>query len=200
MTRALFFVTLGYLSGSVLFARVLAGLMGKDILTGSKDGNPGTSNAFQYGGFFCGLGTLLGDLCKGFFPVWLFLLGPEAPASPLALSLVTAAPVVGHAFPVFYGFRGGKGIAVTFGCLLGLLPVWPPFAIFVGAFLFFSLVVRITPHFQRTIAAYLTALVCFALTKQPSGIILGFFLIACTVCLRMHMSKEPREAMQVQLL
>ena len=108
--------------------------------------------------------------------------------------------MLGHAFPVFYGFRGGKGIAVTFGCLLGLLPVWPPFAIFVGAFLFFSLVVRITPHFQRTIAAYLVALLCLALTRQPQGITLGFCLIACIVCLRMHLSKEPREAMQIQLL
>lgn len=201
MTRAFFFVTLGYLSGSVLYARVFSRLVGKDILGKSKDENPGTSNAFQYGGFFCGLGTLLGDLFKGFFPVWLFLLGPEAlTAPPLALSLVTAAPVVGHAFPVFYGFQGGKGIAVTFGCLLGLLPCWGPLAFFVGSFLFFSLVVRITPHFQRTIAAYLAALVCLVLSGQPNEIILGFFLIACVVCLRLHMSKEPREAMQVQLL
>lgn len=199
MRRALFFTALGYLCGSVLFARVFSKLMGKDILAESKDANPGTANAFQFGGFFCGLGTLLGDLFKGFFPVWLFLLEPEA-APPLALSLVAAAPVLGHAFPVFYDFRGGKGIAVTFGCLLGLLPVWPPFAIFVGAFLFFSLVVRITPHFQRTIAAYLAALLCLALTRQPQGITLGFCLIACIVCLRMHLSKEPREAMQIQLL
>lgn len=201
MTRVLFFAIFGYLSGSVLFARVISGLMGKDILSGSKDENPGASNAFQYGGFLCGLGTLLGDLLKGFFPVWLFLLGPEAPASPpLALSLVAAAPVLGHAFPVYYGFQGGKGIAVSFGCLLGLLPCWEPLACFVGCFLFFSLVVRITPHFQRTIAAYLSALICLVLTRQSSGIILGFFLIACVVCLRLHKSKEPREAMQIQLL
>lgn len=199
MTRAFFFAALGYLSGSVLFARVFSGLMGKDILAGSKDANPGTANAFQHGGFFCGVGTLLGDLFKGFFPVWLFLRG-SLNAPPLALSLVAAAPVVGHAFPVFYGFQGGKGIAVTFGCLLGLLPLWPPFAIFAGSFLFFSLVVRITPHFQRTIASYLSALILLVLFRQPNEIILGFFLIACVVCLRMHMSKEPREAMQVQLL
>ena len=199
MRRALFFTAFGYLTGSILFARLLAALTGKEIIAQSKDENPGTANAFQYGGFLCGMGTLLGDLCKGFLPVWLFLLEPEA-APPLALSLVTAAPVLGHAFPVFYGFRGGKGIAVTFGCLLGLLPVWPPFAIFVGAFLFFSLVVRITPHFQRTIAAYLVALLCLALTRQTQGITLGFCLIACIVCLRMHLSKEPREAMQIQLL
>ena len=47
MTRIWLFVALGYLSGSVLFARVLAGLMGRDILTKSQDENPGTSNAFS---------------------------------------------------------------------------------------------------------------------------------------------------------
>ena len=175
MTRFLFFITLGYLSGSVLFARIFAGLMGKDILGNSKDENPGTSNAFQYGGFFCGMGTLLGDLFKGFLPVWLFLRG-EDPAPALALSLVMAAPVVGHAFPVFYGFRGGKGIAVSFGCLLGLLPQWQPLGSFIGSFLFFSLVVRISPHFQRTIAAYLGGLLCIALTRQSLPVLLGFLL------------------------
>ena len=73
MMRACFFAVFGYLCGSVLFARLFSAAMGKDILCSSKDGNPGTSNAFQYGGFFCGLLTLLGDLCKGFLPVWLFL-------------------------------------------------------------------------------------------------------------------------------
>ena len=199
MRRALFFTAFGYLTGSILFARLLAGLTGKEIVAQSKDENPGTANAFQYGGFLCGMGTLLGDLCKGFLPVWLFLLEPEA-APPLALSLVTAAPVLGHAFPVFYGFRGGKGIAVTFGVLLGLLPKWQPFAFFAGAFLFFSLVVKVTPHFQRTIVSYLAALALLVLTSQPEETVLGFFLICCVVVLRLHMSKEPREAMQVKLL
>ena len=199
MTRFLFFITLGYLSGSVLFARIFAGLMGKDILGNSKDENPGTSNAFQYGGFFCGMGTLLGDLFKGFLPVWLFLRG-EDPAPALALSLVMAAPVVGHAFPVFYGFRGGKGIAVSFGCLLGLLPQWQPLGLFIVSFLFFSLVVRISPHLQRTIAAYLGGLLCMALTRQSLPVFLGFLLMTSVVCLRLHLSKEPREALQVQLL
>ena len=199
MTRVWLFVVLGYLSGSVLFARVLAGLMGKDILTTSKDENPGTSNAFRYGGFACGAGTLLGDFIKGFLPVWLFLRGGDA-FPRLALALVVAAPVVGHAFPVFYGFRGGKGIAVSFGCLLGLLPAWQPLGLFIGSFLFFSLVVRSAPHFQRTIAAYLGGLICMALTGQPAEMLLGFFLMTCVVCLRLHMSKGPREAMQVQLL
>ncbi len=199
MIRMIEYMILGYLSGSVLYARVFSRLLGKDnIYDQSKDRNPGTANAFTYGGFWCGLGTLLGDLLKGAVPVWLFLRG--ASASPtLALALVAAAPVFGHAFPVFYRFQGGKGIATTFGCLLGLLPVWQPLALFIGAFLLFSLVIRITPHFQRTIFSYLLTLICMLLTGQRSEIILGFLLITSIVCLRMHMSKEPREGLLVRL-
>lgn len=196
MTKALFFTVLGYLSGSVLFARVWAGLTGKEIMEQSKDENPGASNAFRYGGFLCGMGTLAGDLLKGFLPVWLYLRAPEG-SPALALALVVSAPVVGHVFPVYHGFRGGKGIATTFGVLLGLMPGWQPLAIFAGAFLFFSLVVKITPHFQRTIVSYVAALVSLAVSGQPGEVVLGFFLICCVVCLRLHRSKEPREAMQI---
>ncbi|MGN1024866.1 MAG: glycerol-3-phosphate acyltransferase [Faecousia sp.] len=199
MIRMIEYMILGYLSGSVLYARVFSRVLGKDnVYEQSKDCNPGTANAFTYGGFWCGLGTLLGDLLKGAVPVWLYLRGASSSPS-LALALVAAAPVFGHAFPVFYRFQGGKGIAATFGCLLGLLPVWQPLALFIGAFLLFSLVIRITPHFQRTIFSYLLTLICMLLTKQRPEIILGFLLITAIVCLRMHMSKEPRESMLVRL-
>ena len=199
MIRMIEYMILGYLSGSVLYARVFSRLLGKDnIYEQSKDCNPGTANAFTYGGFWCGAGTLLGDLLKGAVPVWLYLRGASG-APTLALALVVAAPVFGHAFPVFYRFQGGKGIAVTFGCLLGLLPVWQPLALFIGAFLLFSLVIRITPHFQRTIFSYLLTLICMLLTKQRPEIILGFLLITAIVGLRMHMSKEPREGLLVRL-
>ena len=199
MMRMIEYMILGYLSGSVLYARVFSQMLGKDhIYERSRDRNPGTANAFTYGGFWCGLGTLLGDLLKGAVPVWLYLRGASSSPS-LALALVAAAPVFGHAFPVFYRFQGGKGIAATFGCLLGLLPVWQPLALFIGAFLLFSLVIRITPHFQRTIFSYLLTLICMLLTKQRPEIILGFLLITAIVCLRMHMSKEPRESMLVRL-
>lgn len=193
------YVLLGYFSGSVLFARVMSGLLGKgDIYAGSKDCNPGASNAFTYGGLFCGLGTLAGDLLKGFVPVWLFR-HSAAPMPSLALALVIAAPVLGHAFPIFYRLRGGKGIAVTFGCLLGLFPQWQPLGIFAGIFILLSTVIRVTPHFHRTILSYLLALICMFLTGQSQEAILGFGLITGIVLVRMHMSREPRERMLVRL-
>ncbi len=130
MISTLLYIVLGYLSGSILFARIAAGLFHKNtILTDSADANPGTANAFVYGGFLCGIFTLLGDLLKGFLPVYLFLHTQHASALPF--SFILAAPVLGHAFPIFYRFKGGKGIAVSFGCLLGLLPERLPVAILI---------------------------------------------------------------------
>ena len=72
MLRSLKFIVMGYLCGSVLFARICAKLFNKpEILLESKDKNPGAANAFQYGGFLCGILTLGGDLAKGFLPIFL---------------------------------------------------------------------------------------------------------------------------------
>ena len=99
----LVYAIVGYLAGGILFCDLLLrGLKQVDVFRAADDGNPGTHNAFQLGGLWCGLGTLLGDLAKGFFPVWLCLRRVSG-LSPL-LSLTLLAPVLGHAFPL--GRRG----------------------------------------------------------------------------------------------
>ena len=119
MTRFYFYLLAGYLSGSVLYAHIWGRfLCRKDVTAGTRDGNPGTANAFMVGGFWCGILTLLCDLAKGFVPVWLFL--RQTDSTDFVLAFVLAAPVIGHIFPLFHHFRGGKGIATSFGCLLGL--------------------------------------------------------------------------------
>ena len=70
-----------------------------------------------FGGFLCGLLTLSGDLLKGFVPVQLYMHNAGTDAG---LALVLAAPVLGHAFPLFYGFRGGKGVATILGAGTGI--------------------------------------------------------------------------------
>lgn len=196
------YIIMGYLSGSILFARICAKLMNKPgMLQESRDGNPGTANAFKYGGFLCGAVTLLGDVAKGFLPVFMYLkYSGEYRSFPLGAALVFAAPVLGHAFPIFFRFQGGKGIAVTFGCLLGMFPDMMPVVIFALLFVFFSLVLRITPHFARTIVTYIVSLCAFIRLHCESEIVLGFLLITMTVFLRLHMSKEQRERMKVKLL
>lgn len=202
MIETVKFIAIGYLSGSILFARVCAKLMNKPaILQESRDGNPGTVNAFKYGGFMCGIITLIGDLAKGFLPVFVFwryggVLKEFVPAA----ALVLVSPVLGHAFPAFSNFQGGKGIAVTFGCLLGTYPELIPVMVFALLFIFFSMVLRITPHFTRTIVTYIATLFIFICLRCPPGILLGFGLISATVMLRFHMSREAREKPEVKLL
>ena len=110
MLRDGLYILFGYLSGSVLYARLFGEWIAKkDITEESRDGNPGTSNAFLYGGFWCGMLTLCCDLLKGFLPVWLWLRYAPGAVDRLTLSFVMAAPVIGHAYPVFSRFNGGKG-------------------------------------------------------------------------------------------
>lgn len=195
------FIFGGYLSGSVLYANVFASLFGKDILEGSKDGNPGTANAFMQGGFWCGTLTLLADLAKGFFPVFLYLqLGARYGHRLGGLALVLAAPVLGHIFPIFYDFKGGKGIAVTFGSLLGLAPNMAPALALAFTFLTLSLVIRVSPHFYRTLGAYGAALLLLAFLHVERAVWVGFLMITAFVFWHMHESKEERGECEVKFL
>ena len=201
MVRTVFYVLLGYLLGSILFARVAGRLFHREtFIEKSGDRNPGTVNAFVYGGMGCGVVTLAGDLLKGFLPVFLYHhLGPVQEGL-LPAALVLAAPVLGHAYPLFFHFEGGKGIAVTFGCLLGLLPAGVPFAALAFFFIFFSVVVKISPNFYRTYITYFCTLALILAVKGVAACTLGFLLITCIVGLRLHMSKEEREKLKVKVL
>lgn len=200
MARPLLFSIIGYLCGSILFANVFGKLFRKDdILERSKDHNPGASNAYKYGGFWCGTCTLCCDLLKGFIPVYLLTLCIPISEMDLKYALVLASPVIGHAFPIFNRLRGGKGIAVTFGCLLGLFPYAFPVLLFAAFFIFFSIGLKISPHFYRTIFAYIATAVLLIFLKAESVICIGFLIISLTVCIRMHLSKEEREKIQVKL-
>ena len=119
------YVFLGYFLGSMLFGyRITWLLKGVDIRKLAEDENPGTYNAFVFGGFWCGILTLLADMGKGYLPVILYR--QNYSTEELIFALVMAAPVFGHAFSIFHGRKGGKGIAVSFGVLLALFPIWKP--------------------------------------------------------------------------
>ena len=198
MGRTVVFTVLGYLSGSLLFARDWGKwCRGRNVVEESPDQNPGTFNAFQYGGFVCGTLTLCGDLLKGFLPVFLYC--RERPWG-LGLALVLAAPVWGHVLPLYHGFRGGKGVAVTFGCLLGLLPKRRPLLLLAFVFLFFSLVVKITPNYHRTLAAYVAAALGMVLFVPDPGVALGFGLISVVVIGKLLHSTERKESCKVGIV
>lgn len=185
MSSYLGFVIGGYLLGSILFAYVLPKLTRHiDIREMSEDGNPGTYNAFWYGGVICGICVLLLELLKGFFPVW--LCERTAGLQSLWFAAVMAAPVLGHAYSIYHRGRGGKAIAVSFGVLLGLVPagIWQPLAMLVLFYLLFSLLFKIKSHARRSVVTYL----CFAagtcLTVEEQSVLVGSLLIAGTVIYR----------------
>lgn len=92
MFRIICYTMIGYLSGSILYAPLWARLLHRgDILTESEDHNPGTVNAFVYGGFACGFLTLLCELLKGYLPV-VFCLGREPGEVLHGLTFAGASP------------------------------------------------------------------------------------------------------------
>ena len=211
--RTILYALLAYLSGSVLYAQIFARLFHKpDLIERSNDHNPGTANAFQYGGFWCGVLTLVCDLLKGFFPVYLYSRALDlslfpagnGPAIPVVsgggLALVLAAPVLGHIFPLWHRFRGGKGITVTFGVLLGLLPKAGPVVILACVFLFFSLVVKITPNCHRTLFTYLVSAVLMVVFFPETPVSAGFWIITAAVAAKLLSGSEIRERCEVKAL
>ena len=118
------FVIVAYLIGSISFAVVCSRLFGlADPRTyGSK--NPGATNVLRSGNKKAAIATLLGDCVKGWFAVWLAMrLGPQFGVGETGIALVAIAVFLGHLWPVFFRFVGGKGVATALGVLLGL-NVW----------------------------------------------------------------------------
>jgi len=111
------FIPLAYLLGSLSSAIIVCKLMGlPDPRTeGSK--NPGATNVLRIGGKRAAAIALLGDMLKGLIPVLAAnLYGVE----PLVLALTGLAAFLGHLYPIFFGFKGGKGVATALGVLIGI--------------------------------------------------------------------------------
>lgn len=118
VTRDLVSIVLGWMLGSVVFGVVLGRLLRREDLR-SRD-NPGASGSFRQFGPVLGISVALLDLAKGVAAV---SLGRLLGASPLGLALTGAATVAGHSWPVWFGFRGGGGLATATGVLAAIGPV-----------------------------------------------------------------------------
>lgn len=106
----------GYLVGSVSTAIITCRLMGLDDPRQVGSNNPGATNVLRHGGRKAAIITLIGDMLKGVFPV--VVVAAIEPAS-MAIAVTGLGAFLGHVFPVYYGFRGGKGVATYYGALLG---------------------------------------------------------------------------------
>lgn len=128
---------IAYLLGSLSSAIIIARMAGLKDPREVGSGNPGATNILRYGGKKLAALTLLGDMLKGVIPVvGARLITDDA----LILSLVAGGAFLGHLFPVFFGFKGGKGVATALGVFLGLSPLLA--AAMMGTWLLMALVFR----------------------------------------------------------
>jgi glycerol-3-phosphate acyltransferase PlsY len=111
------FPVIGYLIGSVSAAILVCKVAGLPDPRTQGSGNPGATNVLRVGGKGPAAITLLGDAAKGLIPVLAAML---IGIPPLWVGLTALAAVLGHLFPVFFQFRGGKGVATSFGAIFGI--------------------------------------------------------------------------------
>lgn len=119
--NSLIAVVLAYLLGSVSFAIVFSRLFGLQDPRRHGSGNPGATNVLRTGNKAAAALTLFGDAAKGFVAVWLAATyGPAFGLVRVDVALVAMAVFAGHLWPLYHGFRGGKGVATAAGILLAI--------------------------------------------------------------------------------
>lgn len=113
-------ILMAYLIGSISFAVLVSKVMGLPDPHSYGSGNPGATNVLRTGSKAAAILTLLGDAAKGYVAVLLAraLIGVDIDS--WVLPAVAIAAFVGHLFPVFHGFKGGKGVATALGILLAI--------------------------------------------------------------------------------
>jgi glycerol-3-phosphate acyltransferase PlsY len=113
-----------YLVGSLSFAVIVSRMMGLADPRTYGSQNPGATNVLRSGNKQAAIATLLFDALKGYLPVVLVkVLGPGLGLDDRVVALVAISAFIGHLWPVFFGFKGGKGVATAAGILFGVEPV-----------------------------------------------------------------------------
>ena len=167
----LLFVAAAYLLGSLSFAVIISRAMGLPDPRSFGSGNPGATNVLRTGRKAAAALTLLGDALKGWVAVTLArALAPQFGLTEEVALLCALAVFIGHLFPIFFRFQGGKGVATALGVLLGLSP-WLGLAC-LATWLTVARLFRIS-----SLAALITA----ALAPVYAGILTGWGDTAITV-------------------
>jgi glycerol-3-phosphate acyltransferase PlsY len=141
----------GYLCGSIPFGLILTRLAGTQDLRSIGSGSIGATNVLRTGSKALAVGTLLGDALKG--TVAVIIMGYYA--GPNAAMLAALGAFLGHLFPVWLKFKGGKGVATYIGVLIGLF--WPAAIVFCVMWLAVAFATRYS-SLSALVAAFVTPL------------------------------------------
>jgi len=166
----LLLITAGYLLGSLSSAIIVCRLLGLPDPRGEGSGNPGATNVLRIGGKKAAAITLIGDMLKGLVPVLIAkLLGADLTIQ----AAVAVAAFLGHLYPLFFGFKGGKGVATALGVLLGLH--WPVGLLTIATWLVIAKVFKIS-SLAALLAILVTPLYIWLLIPNNSLIIAMLFM------------------------
>lgn len=155
-----------YLIGSLSFAVIVSKYYGMDDPRTYGSGNPGATNVLRSGKKKAAALTLLGDALKGLVAVILARCLQDAlNLSDIAIAAVAVAALVGHMWPLFFGFKGGKGVATALGVLLALSPATALVCAAIWLVMAFGFKVSSLAALTATVAA---PLVAFWLMPYPS--------------------------------
>jgi glycerol-3-phosphate acyltransferase PlsY len=170
-------VCLGYAIGSIPFAFLLARRWGRVDVRQAGSGNVGAANVFRTTGRSLGLAVMLLDLAKGSAVV---LLADRLGAGDSVRTATGVAAVVGHVFPVWLRFRGGKGVATTCGVFVLLAPLAT--AVALGGFVITLLISRYV-SLASVIAAVLLPSMAYT-TRAPAAVLAGVGIVTGLVLFR----------------
>lgn len=167
---------LSYLIGSIPFGLLIGKMKGIDIRQHGS-GNIGATNVFRTLGPWLGTLVFVLDFLKGAIPVWIAL-----SLTPMHWPVIAAgaAAIIGHSFPIFLKFKGGKGVATGVGVLLAIAP-----DIFAVALVFVILVMFITRYVSvASMATTILAAMLFWFWHKPLSYCLAVTLLAVLIILR----------------
>lgn len=175
---AIIMVIVAYLFGSLSSAILVCRVLGLPDPRTQGSGNPGATNVLRIGGKIAALITLLGDVLKGLLPV---LFAKWLAFDATIVALVMFAAFVGHLYPVFFRFEGGKGVATFIGCLLALC--WPVALLWLATWLLMAALLRFSSLASLT-ACVLAPLDLWIVTH--SGIYAGTLLLMTLILIYRH--------------
>jgi glycerol-3-phosphate acyltransferase PlsY len=188
LTLDLLLIPIAYLIGSISFAVVVSKCMRLPDPHSYGSGNPGATNVLRTGNKLAAVLTLIGDALKGYLAVMLarVLLGDESLTSTLnswLLCGVVIAVFLGHLFPIFHGFRGGKGVATACGILFGIN--WILGVATLGTWIIVAMFMRYSSLAALAAAVFGPIYFVFLFGFQPMGIAL---LVVCLLLIWRHRS------------
>lgn len=191
MTLWLLTLATAYLLGSIPFGYLLVRFLRKQDVRAAGSGNIGATNVARTGGTTLGLLTLLFDALKGYAAVLLAThLAPNTPHGPSTLAIAAAvAAVVGHVFPVWLRFRGGKGIATALGVFIALVPLVALSA--VGVFAVIVATTRLVSLGSILAAVSIPFLALLLVSHRTNALLAGLSFISL-LCILKHRANIVR--------